>query len=119
MASRKKATRKKSSKKTTGKKKVSAKSKAGPTTTNDKPLTLDDVVIALQKTFSRVSARTGQVPEQDAQATITGRVDFELGVKVNPDSNHALLPDPQGSIELKLKGGLDTDVRYESDDEKE
>ena len=82
----------------------------------DTSITLDDVIVSLQKTFSRVSSRTGKIPELDAQATITGTVKFELGIKVNPDSDHALRPDPQGSIDLLLSGDIETDVRYETEE---
>ena len=72
---------------------------------------LDDVMIALQKTFSRVSASSANVPEEDSRALITGSVAFELSLKVDLDEKDHLLLNSRGTIDVKLTGTIETDIR--------
>ncbi len=71
---------------------------------------LDDVIIALQKSFSRVSARSADVPAENARAMVVGQISFDLSLRANPDDDKLRL-DSRGAIELKFSGTLDTDVR--------
>lgn len=75
---------------------------------------LEDVINALQKSFSRVSSDSSKVKESEALALITGQVEFDLQVKLSPFSDR-LLVDSQGVINLGLKGAIDVDVREESE----
>ena len=76
--------------------------------------TLDQVVIALQKTFSRVSASTARVASHRARAIVTGRVGFSMRLEVAmPQADH-LVATPGGPIVLELNGTLDTDVRVQA-----
>lgn len=95
-------------------KKKSVKTK--PEVPRDNKLSLDDVVIALQKTFSRVSARSASVPSEQARALVTGQVDFTLSLQVDPQEDYLLL-NPKGSVELNLSGSIDTDIRTEEETE--
>lgn len=80
---------------------------------------LDDVVIALQKSFSRVSARSADVPPENARAMVLGQVSFDLSLRVN-SADDKLRLDPQGAIDLKVSGTLNMDVRtVEADKTKE
>jgi len=90
--------------------------KAQPEESQEKKLTLDDVVIALQKTFSRVSARSASVPSDQARALVTGQVNFAFSLKVDPQEDF-LHPTPKGSVELNLSGTIDTDIRSEEETE--
>ena len=93
------------------------KRKTGPAQkeeSQEKKLTLDDVVIALQKTFSRVSARSASVPVENARALVTGQVNFTLSLKVDPQGDY-LHPASNGSVDLNLAGVIDTDIRSEEE----
>ena len=69
------------------------------------------MIVALQKSFSRVSYRSAKVPPEDARALVVGRVAFELALRVDPEGDSRLLYSASGSIELKLTGHIDTDIR--------
>jgi hypothetical protein len=73
-------------------------------------LTLDDVIVGLQKSFSRVSARSASVDPQNARALVTGQITFEMSLKADPIEDK-LYPKADGNIELKLSGTIDSDVR--------
>lgn len=103
---------------------------------------LEDVLLALQKTFSRLSATTGQRNAEEfrdqARALIVGDVDFEFTVQVAPalsaKSAAAAAPGRRlkaaaaaaeparpdtlrycaegGGFPLKLSGRIATDVRH-------
>lgn len=112
------------------------------------PKHLEDVLIAIQKSFSRVSAAssTAIVGGSNARALITGTVDFDLTARFDltykpgvdarspgrasgssptyagmgftmveiastPPTPDQLRLDPNGAIQLHLKGTLCTDVR--------
>jgi hypothetical protein len=107
--------------------------------TPGKDVLLEDVLLALQKTFSRVSAHTStRVTEGNkdkALALIVGDVDFQMTLHVEP-----LPPEPGsikraqaegserprfdrlryqpegGGIELVLKGRVSTDIRIKHQD---
>ena len=97
-------------KKTTKSKAVMAQ----PEESRESKLSLDDVVIALQKTFSRVSARSAAIPSEQALALVTGQVDFTLSLKLDPQEDYLQL-NPKGSVELNLSGSIDTDIRSEEE----
>lgn len=71
---------------------------------------LDDLLVALQKTMSRVSARSSEVPSENARALITGQVLFDLKTRVELDQDHVRLA-PQGGVEISLSGAIQSDVR--------
>ncbi len=75
---------------------------------------LDDVIITLQKTFSRISEKSAKVPEEHARALVTGIVNFEISTTVNPDGDR-LVVTKSGDIEITLKGQIETDIRETSD----
>jgi hypothetical protein len=77
-------------------------------------LTLDDVIVGLQKSFSRVSARSASVDPQNARALVTGQIAFEMTLKADPEDDK-LYPKADGKIELKLSGTIDSDVRAVKD----
>ena len=99
---------------------------------------LDDVLLALQKTFSRLSAVTSQrtatpALREKARALIVGDVDFEMTVNVAPTAaQKAAAPEASGEaaataapvamdrlrycsdgsgFPLKLSGRISTDLR--------
>lgn len=90
-----------------------------PTAVEAKPApTLDDVLIALQKAFSRVSAKSRSVEPGDACAMIVGKVNFDLSIRLRPDGD-TLRHDPEGDLALSLHGVIHQDVRAEHRDEAE
>ncbi|MBX3317939.1 MAG: hypothetical protein KF902_13875 [Phycisphaeraceae bacterium] len=81
---------------------------------------LDEILVALQKSFSRLSASSREVSPENARAMITGTVQFELTAKFTVSKSSAAGPyDPpdvlmhrdDGSLDLKLSGTLETDTR--------
>jgi hypothetical protein len=72
--------------------------------------TLDDVLISLQKSFSRVSARSSEVAPENARSLIVGNVNFELTLRLSPDKD-TLLHKPEGELQLKLSGVIQQDIR--------
>lgn len=74
---------------------------------------LEDILIGLQKSFSRVSASSADVPDTDARALIVGEVKFEIGLKVSKTADDKLLQEEKGPIELKLAGTLQNDIRVD------
>ncbi|NQT03345.1 MAG: hypothetical protein HQ580_15060 [Planctomycetes bacterium] len=78
---------------------------------------LEDVINALQKSFSRVSSDSAKVSDSEALALIVGKVEFDIQIKLTPNSDR-LLVDTNGVINLGLKGVIDTDIREESNSEK-
>ncbi len=85
-------------------------------TTKQNPA-LEDVINALQKSFSRVSGESAKVSESEALALIVGQVEFDIQIKLTPNLDR-LLVDTNGVINLGLKGVIDTDIREESNSEK-
>jgi hypothetical protein len=81
---------------------------------NNGGLTLDDAIVALQKSFSRVSAKSAEVPFENARAMVTGTVNFDMTLKVQPEKDYLNL-DANGAIDLRLSGTIDTDIRVEED----
>jgi hypothetical protein len=94
----------------TGKK---APSPAQSTAGAEEAPSLEEVVIALQKTFSRVSTSTAQVAEHRARAMVTGKVAFKMNLAVAMGDDDRLLTSAEGPIALELSGTLDTDVRVQ------
>ena len=83
-----------------------------PAAENKEPnCNLEDVLVNLQKTFSRVSNRTAQVVGEDAAAIIIGPVAFSINLRVSPNGDYLLVSD-QGTIELSLEGKVEPDVRF-------
>lgn len=91
----------------------------------NKDITLEDVINSLQKSFSRVSSDSEKVSSSEALALIVGQVEFDIQVKLSPGpssdkhKSDRLFVDSNGSIDLGLKGIIDTDIREESNTEKE
>ncbi|MEE9350968.1 MAG: hypothetical protein V3U78_01810 [Thiotrichaceae bacterium] len=71
---------------------------------------LDDVIITLQKTFSRISEKSANVPEEQARALVTGIVNFEISTTVNPEGDR-LIVTKSGEVQITLKGQIETDIR--------
>ncbi len=86
---------------------------------------LEEVLVALQKSFSRVNNQSAAVPEQQARALMVGDVDFQLTLNVEPyrKSENApadrLLVKPGGEISLSLSGRIDTDIRVTNESQQE
>lgn len=83
------------------------------------PIALEDVIVALQKSFSRVSTTSALVPPEHARALVVGQVGFELTLRVEPENDNRLLYNSVGPMELKLTGQINTDIRSESLDEQQ
>lgn len=80
-------------------------------------LALEDVLIALQKSFSRVSNSSRDVPPEAARALISGPVSFELSIRLTPTMDR-LLHKTDGDLQLKLNGTLRPDIRVRHPDER-
>jgi hypothetical protein len=94
----------------TQKPKKSSGAKKPPKNQKQVQTTLDDVLVALQKSFSRVSTKSADVPPDQARAMVSGQVSFEMSLTVNLEEDY-LHPNTKGAIGLKLSGNIDTDIR--------
>ena len=77
--------------------------------------TLEAAILALQKSFSRVSEESANVPEVEALALVMGTVDFELTTQVDLSGDY-LYVRAGGTISLKLNGTIETDIRETAQD---
>jgi hypothetical protein len=72
--------------------------------------TLEEILVALQKTFSRLSSKTGEhkgkMPDE-ACALIMGNVEFEVDMNVQP------VNDPDKVVEALKTGGNFENVRFD------
>ncbi len=78
---------------------------------------VEDVVIALQKAFSRVSRETAKVPEQNARAMVTGKVRFNIALAADYEKERLVQRD-DGSLNIMLDGEITTDIDVVEADEK-
>ena len=72
--------------------------------------TLDDILVALQKSFSRLTDQTNE--NEGTTAQMVGEVDFELKAKFSAQ-NDSLIHDREGGIELTFTGTIDLDINDE------
>lgn len=81
----------------------------------EKPVMLEDVITALQKTFSRVSSTTQKNVLENPDyptARLGSLVDFEATVSLAPhDIDHLKVADG-GCISLLFKGQIQNDIEY-------
>ena len=86
------------------------------------PLGLEDVLIALQKSFSRVSYQTerarrkGGKESENALALVTGPVTFTMQFPASP-SGDRLAYDTKGELKLSLSGTIQPDIRITASEE--
>ncbi len=91
--------------------------------TNDtQPIFLEDVILALQKSFSRVANITNEYRESlpaDAVSMIVSSVDFEISLNAVPvhseDITHRFIYLPDGPIKMTFKGKIDPDFKDDGD----
>jgi len=79
---------------------------------------LDDVLIALQKSLSRVSCASSLVPDHHARALISGDVNFSIELRVDNLGDRLLL-NRDGDIKLSMNGKITPDIRSVSEDDVE
>lgn len=75
----------------------------------DTEQTLDNLLIALQKSISRVNQLSATVPDNKARAMITGNIDFELGCRCRLIQGDKLELTDDG-IEVCLSGQINPDI---------
>ncbi len=73
-------------------------------------ISLDDLLINIQKSLSRVSLRSAAIPESQAKSIIYGDVDFSIELKVEGEGDK-LLVKKDGSVNLSMSGKISTDIR--------
>jgi len=83
-----------------------AKKKIDPAQSN----TLDNLLIALQKTLSRVNRASSGVGAKQARSLIVGDVDFNLTCKCDLANDDKLVLNDVGNIALNLSGHINTDI---------
>ncbi len=86
------------------------KNQTGKSTDSKKEATLDEILTALQKSFSRVSAKTSEVPLEAARSMITGNIEFEVTLPFAPDGDK-LRYKPGGDANAKFTGVVAQDIR--------
>ena len=76
--------------------------------------TLESVLIALQKSISRVNEQSSKVPESQPRALIIGDLDFEISLKCDPNKDKLAVTN-SGGISITLKGRINTDMEITSE----
>lgn len=71
-----------------------------------------DLLVALQKSLSRVSDLTADVPERGSRSLILGNVEFEIETRVELRDD-TLRVEKTGETVLKLQGTVNHDIREE------
>lgn len=79
--------------------------------------TLEQVLIALQKSISRVNSISNNVPPNQARALILGDIDFDLSLKCDQDGDKLRISN-SGGISISLKGIINTDMEIAHEEEK-
>lgn len=77
------------------------------------PPTVDRFLVALQKTLSRVSRDSAEVPPDQARALIVGEVSFGVELRVRLRDDEKLELDEEAGVPLQLSGRITSDVRVE------
>ena len=75
--------------------------------------TVDDFLIALQKTLSRVSRESAKVPSEQARSLITGNVAFDVDLKCSLGAGQKLMLNDETGAPLRLSGQLSSDIGIE------
>jgi hypothetical protein len=78
--------------------------------TNENKLTLDEVLISLQKSFSRVTDNSTR--NEGTTALMVGNINFELEVRLTAE-NDKLFYDKDGDMALRVSGQIDSDLKEE------
>ncbi len=89
------------------------------TESEKKDIALEDVMLALQKSFSRVNRDTAQVDDDEARAMIIGEIEFQMVISVSPVDNGEtswLKSDPEGGINLSLNGKIDMGIEEKTEE---
>ena len=94
--------------------------KSTKSATEQQSETLEHLLLALQKTLSRVNRESSNVAEGKPRSLIVGDVDFNLSCRCNLASGDKLELNDKGGITLDLSGHINTDigvVRLEEDND--
>jgi len=86
---------------------------------SDNAETLDMLLLALQKTLSRVSRDSSNINPGAARSLIAGNVAFTLSCRCDyAEGDHILLKE-NGGVEMSLSGKINTDISVENVTEKD
>lgn len=80
---------------------------------------LEEVLIALQKSFSRVSKSSFDFAQQNEGSTVAlmvGNIDFEIALKADIQGDR-ILYNQHGAMTLSFKGQIDPDHREDIEEE--
>lgn len=80
------------------------------------PDTLEALMLAVQKSFSRLTASTVAVNENQARAAITGPVAFNISLNGRLSKDRITLDD-DGPLNFNFSGTVDPDYRVQEDSE--
>ncbi len=72
--------------------------------------TLDSLLVALQKSLSRVNRASSRVDVTQARSLIVGDVAFNLACKCDLSEGDKLTLNDVGSVSLNLSGHINTDI---------
>ncbi|RWX56225.1 hypothetical protein [Photobacterium chitinilyticum] len=77
---------------------------------NLEPKSLEQILVSLQKSISRVNESSSSVAKDRARALIIGDLNFELDLKCNLEADK-LKQSNDGGISINLKGTINTDIQ--------
>ena len=83
--------------------------------TGSNDIALDDLLVNLQKSLSRVSAKTASVPDDQARSLIYGDVDFAIELQADGEQDRVIVR-KDGAFKLSLNGKMSMDIRGEEMD---
>lgn len=78
--------------------------------------TLEHVLVALQKSLSRVNSMSSKVPKNQPRALIIGDLNFEISLKCEQDEDKLRVTGGSGGIDISLKGVINTDIEFSSEE---
>ena len=86
------------------------KKKSGKSVPSQGEISLDDLLVNIQKSLSRVSSRSSTIPEDQARSIIYGDIDFSIELKIDGEGDK-LFVSKDGSVNLSMSGKISADIR--------
>ena len=82
----------------------------------EQDLTLDELLVSVQKAFSRLSRASARVGNDKARALITGDVEFDISFNADAEGAY-IYPQKDGFVKIALRGKIETDIRMIDDED--
>lgn len=88
--------------------------------TSSDNITLHGALVAIQKSFSRLSEMSSDVSKPErAKALIIGNVNFNLEFQADIDEAESVIINKGGAVSMSYSGTIATDIRLEPEEGEE